>query len=176
MESPLIHDLETGLEAQRAELADQLSQFRESIRFKQVRKDFAEGAGLKAEALGTSVASVLMRHPVPLAIAGTLVVLLFARRYQPRQKSKELALRAGVGYVPDRQRSRRSVASRIANSMSETAGDVFGSWTASMSTSVERFAVELTREAAQALVRAGDAMIASGFERLAQSLSQIRKV
>jgi hypothetical protein len=175
MEPPLINDLESDLEAQRTELADQLRQLRGSMRFKTVTKDFAEGAGLKADALGVSIASVLMRHPVPLAIAGSVALLFLTRRYKPGRKSKQAPFAASLDLL-DRRPVPHAFVSRIAGRVSETAGDVFGSWTAALATSIERFAVELTREAAQGVVRAGDAMIASGIERLAQSLSQTGKV
>jgi hypothetical protein len=53
---------------------------------------------------------------------------------------------------------------------------VFANRTAAISTSVERFAIEITQQAAQGMVRVGDAMIATGFERLAESLSQMGRV
>jgi hypothetical protein len=55
-------------------------------------------------------------------------------------------------------------------------GHVFANRTAAISTSVERFAIEITQQAAQGMVRVGDAMIATGFERLAESLSQMGRV
>jgi hypothetical protein len=175
MEPPLINDMERDLDAQRTELADQLRQFRESIGFNRVKQGLADRAGLKADALGMSMASVMMRNPLPLAIAGS-VVLVFLARHQDRQSKKTPATAMNLGPVSQRKALPRSFLSRIGDKVIETAGDVFGNWTAAVSTSIERFVVDLTREVAESMVRAGDAMIASGFERLAQSLSQIGKV
>jgi hypothetical protein len=133
-----------------------------------------EGAGLKLDVLGASITSLLRRHPLPAAIAASVIVLVLTRGVPRGGKSKNLTIRMSEGPVAGRKP--RPGLSRTVGRMRETAHDVFGGWMASLSTSIEQFAVEVARAAAQSLVRAGDAMIAAGFERLAQSLSQIGKV
>jgi len=111
MEPALIDDIESSLDAQRTELANQLRQLRESLRFANANEGLAEAASIKAYALGASIASEVIRNPIPLAIAGSLVLLLLANRRRTDPKSSKFAVQ-DLGTQPVDRRSAGDSASR----------------------------------------------------------------
>jgi hypothetical protein len=179
MASAMIEAIEKSAEAQRAELARQFGQFRENIRVSSITRDLADGADVKANDLTTSAVALLARNPVPLAIIGSAALVLFAYRRRAdryhRSAPVSMPVREPASAIPRSSTGQRGYRRSVAAKMRETAEEVFNNWGLAVTNSIDRFAVEITRQLSQSLVRAGDAMIASGFERLAQSLSQMGK-
>jgi hypothetical protein len=135
MEPPVIDDIENGLDEQRTELANKFRQLRESVRFNNVQQGLAEGA----DAVAAVIASVIIRNPIPVAIAGSVVLLLLANRRRIDSQPNEAATPDLGRQCPDRRAIPHSEASRINAKVVQAASDVFANWTAAISTSMEHF-------------------------------------
>jgi hypothetical protein len=174
MAPPIMDELERDAEAQRAELAQRFEQFTESVRLRNISGEFTTQSIKKVRLLGASAAAGVARNPIPWAL-GVAVVLLFLSR-QRRAPKIELPVSLSVGTAANPALSvSQNPKVGLAAKIGRTAGEVFENWAGTLSTSIEQFALQLTREAAQSLVRAADAMIATGLERLAQTLAQMSK-